>query len=918
MSRKSVIFIIVAFIFLLLGVGYLFSIFYNKENSGEPIAAIPIDASVVMRFSSTEKLVSFQQEVGGVAKMFGDTEWFSKFITCHSEINKLSSGHEALRTLFSGSNLFVSIHSLGKGGNRFGYYIQLPPAMHDRSVESIHGYLTSKGAKMAKGDYQGKTVVHIVPGTGFPFDFYYTVVNRIAIISSSRLIVESSIRQLASGESLTKSQGFKMLWNTLGNESSINILVKGPKFMSLIQPLLGSYAGKAKVLNTLTDWIALDGFTRPDAIVGNGFSLASDSTNRLFRIFLRQSPQPITISEVLPPSVGCFVSYSIDDFNDFTTDINSYLDKENRLYNRKLRLSNITKENSFDVERFFRVAKPTVITSLFYRNDALENGGCWVNLYTLADAETAKVLARENFTNYATDAAVPFAPSEVKVGADKAIVYKLSFSDLSESMFGSLLFSFDEMAAGFYGSYFFTVSNPAGARPFVEALASTEKIKDCPAFRSVSRYAATMGNIYFFFNPSEGKSLLKLIDASPLQKGLTRNASILDNIGGIGVQMRSLKGKLFTNVFMTTRAGQKENTETAEWTFKADTLLAARPFTFKNHKTKASELAFQDVSNKVYLLAVDGSLLWKVQVSDRVIGDIQCVDFFKNYKNQLFFSTKSSINLLDRNGETVDGFPIMLPSPATGPASLFDYYNNGEFRIFVPVADGRVLLYDKSGKEIAGWRFKNTGGLVTTPVMFIKQGSKDYICINDGIRYYFLDRRGRERIKLAQNITPGLNTQCYSADDNNGLIIADKVGSIYKVSPEGATQQLFSGSFDKNYYFHYQDINKDNKCDFIFAYGNQLVVYMANGEKLFSLKLEGDINEKPNILPQEVGVEPLFSVVTDGGNGYAINSDGEIHPGFPFSCIYTPTVVKPAPKSNIVGALRVTALGELKYYRIAQ
>lgn len=916
MSRKSIVFVIVAFVLLLLGIGYLFTIFYNKENSGEPIAAIPTDAAVVMRFPSADKLTSFQQEIGGVAKMFGDCDWFTDFVQNHQEISKLAQGDEALSSLFSGSTLFVSIHALGKGGNRIGYYIQLPPDLRDRSIAAVESYFLSKGAKMAKGEYQGQNIIHIVPGTGFPFDFYYTVCNRIAIISTSRLIVETSIRQLESGESLTRSEGFRTLWNTLGSESAVNIMVNGSKLSSLMQPMLATFARKTQVLNCFTDWIALDGFTRPDGLIGNGFSLASDSTNRLFRVFLRQSPQPINIAEVLPASVGCFVSYSIDDFNDFTADIGSYLDKENKLYNHNLRLASLTKEHNFDVERFFRVAKPSVITTLFYRNDALENGGCWVNLYTLGDAETARVLVKENITNYTTGTKSPSALTEVKVGAEKAPIYKLSFDDLSSSMFGNLLFSFNEVAAGFYGSYFFTVSDPAGAKLFLEALASPEKIKDSPAYRSVSQYASTMGNIFFFFNPNEGKSLLTLIDGSPLQKELTQNTSIFENIGGIGLQLRSLKGKLFTNVFITTRAGQKAVAETAEWTFKADTLLATRPFIFKDHKTKATELTFQDVSNKVYLLGVDGSLLWKIQATDRVVGNMLCVDFFKNYKNQLFFSTKSTINLLDRNGEAVEGFPITLPSPATGPASLFDYDNTGEYRIFVPVADGRVLLYDKGGKEVKGWKFKNTGGLVTTPVNFIKQGSKDYICINDGIRYYFLDRRGRERIKLENNITPGLHTQCYSTYDNNGLVIADKEGSIYKVSPDGKMAELYSGSFDKNYYFSYQDINGDKKSELIFAAENQFLGFQSDGNKLFSVKVEGDINEMPVIISEKV--EPRFSLVTDAGKGYAVASDGSVHSGFPFSCIYSPTIIKPSEKSNIVGAACVTRTGEVKYYRIAQ
>ncbi|SDC54635.1 hypothetical protein [Williamwhitmania taraxaci] len=919
MSRRSIIYIAIAFVVLLLGIGFLFTIFYNSENSGEPIAAIPTDAVVVMRFPSADKLINFQQEIEGVGSIFDEVDWFAEFVRNHKTAKSLALGNDALNTLFTSSNLFVSIHALGKGGNRMGYYIQLPPDLRDHTIASLDAYLIGKGAKMAKGEYQGSTIVHVVPGTGFPFDFYYTICNRLAIISSSRLIVETSIRQLASGESLIRSPAFKSLWNTLGDKSAINIMVNGAKFSSLIQPLLlNSQMRQIKVLNTLTDWIALDGFTRPDALIGNGFSMASDSTNKLFRIFLNQDPQPVTIADALPASVGCFVSYGIADFNDLSSNIKSNLDKDNKLYNHNLRLKVLSNDHRFDIERFFRVAKPAVVTSLFYRNESLENGGCWVNLYTLGDAETARVLAKENFSNYTREVNVSSSAGDVTVGGEKLPIYKLSFTDFSKAIFGNLLFSFDEVAAGFYENYFFTISDPAGAKFFLEAMASPDKLKNSPSYSSISQYAASMGNVFFFFNPAEGKSLLQLLADSPLEKELSKHTCIFDNIGGLGIQLRSLKGKLFTNVFLSTRAGKKDNTTAAEWTFRADTLLASRPFVFKNHKTKAAELAFQDISNKVYLLGIDGSLLWKVQVADRLVGDMLCVDFFKNYKLQLFFTTKNSIYLIDRNGDIVDGFPIALPSPATGPASLFDYDNNGEFRIFVPVADGRVLLFDKNGKEVQGWRFKNTGGLVTTPVNFIGQGAKDYICINDGIRYYFLDRRGKERLKLQKAITPGLNTQCYASDDGNGLVIADKEGNVFKITPDGKVFDLLSASFNKNYQFCYSDITGDKKSEFIFANENELTAFGPGGDKLFTSKLEGSITENPVLFNPGSKGKPLLSVITDEGKAYVIKGDGSVFPGFPMESMFSPTVVKASEKNNIVGALRVTSVGELKYYRIDQ
>ena len=97
-----------------------------------------------------------------------------------------------------------------------------------------------------------------------------------------------------------------------------------------------------------------------------------------------------------------------------------------------------------------------------------------------------------------------------------------------------------------------------------------------------------------------------------------------------------------------------------------------------------------------------------------------------------------------------------------------------------------------------------------------------------------------------------------------------------------------------------------------------LTVYSLLGEKLFSSKVDGNIVDNPTVfIPGSKGL-PLFSMITEEGKGYVIKGDGSIYAGFPFESIFAPTVVKASEKNNIVGALRVTPSGEIKYYRIAQ
>ena len=171
---------------------------------------------------------------------------------------------------------------------------------------------------------------------------------------------------------------------------------------------------------------------------------------------------------------------------------------------------------------------------------------------------------------------------------------------------------------------------------------------------------------------------------------------------------------------------------------------------------------------------------------------------------------------------------------------------------------------------------------------------------------------------MEKSITPGLNAQCYSVDEGEGLVVADKEGNLFKVTPDGKVVEIFTASFDKNYYFNYQDINQDRKSEFIFADENQLMVYTSAGDKIFSTKLDGNITANPAVFMASTTVHPLFLAVTDEGKGYVVKADGSVYQGFPFESNFTPTVVKLSENSNIVGAIRVTTSGELKFYRIAQ
>ena len=83
--------------------------------------------------------------------------------------------------------------------------------------------------------------------------------------------------------------------------------------------------------------------------------------------------------------------------------------------------------------------------------------------------------------------------------------------------------------------------------------------------------------------------------------------------------------------------------------------------------------------------------------SRTINSEIFQVDYFRNGKLQLLFSTRNELYLIDRNGNFVEKYPVKLRSPATCGLSVFDYDNNRDYRLFIACEDKHIYAYTKEG-----------------------------------------------------------------------------------------------------------------------------------------------------------------------------------------------------------------------------
>jgi len=198
-----------------------------------------------------------------------------------------------------------------------------------------------------------------------------------------------------------------------------------------------------------------------------------------------------------------------------------------------------------------------------------------------------------------------------------------------------------------------------------------------------------------------------------------------------------------------TNAVQSPVNEVFNVTLDADVLSQAQ-FVI-NHRSKQKDIVVQDINNKLYLISNRGKILWKKQLHGNVLGRIQQVDLYKNGRLQLAFSTPKRVYIIDRNGNDVSPFPLRFNDEITQPLSVFDYDNKKDYR-FVVAQNNALLMYNKNGKNVNGFKYRKSSSAITTQPKHFKINNKDYIVFGAGTSLKILNRKGQSRITVKESI----------------------------------------------------------------------------------------------------------------------------------------------------------------------
>ncbi len=277
--------------------------------------------------------------------------------------------------------------------------------------------------------------------------------------------------------------------------------------------------------------------------------------------------------------------------------------------------------------------------------------------------------------------------------------------------------------------------------------------------------------------------------------------------------------------------------------------ICTKPYLVKNHNNGKWETLVQDESNILYLISNEGIVLWGDSLDSKITTDIYQIDFYKNKKLQFLFGTSDKIYLIDRNGDLVEDYPIVMKKGVKiSSLNVIDYDNTKDYRILVSEQSGDIFLFDKSKENLDGWTPRNLSGELAIPGLHIRvKGGDCLIALQKNGILNIMNRRGKMKsgfpfdykdkivgemfIQTGDNFT---NTQISTITESGELVVINLNGAIIK------REQLYKPSKESTFFLVKDALDKTFLL--VRREYNTLSFLNINGELLFEKNIIGSEN----------------------------------------------------------------------------
>jgi len=859
-----------------------YSYFYVKKIKtpvSEAINAVPLNASIIVESRQVKNLWKKLSETSIMWEDLLGTAYFSRLNRTANFLDSSILMHPKIAAMMDNHSVFLSVHPSGANSYDFLYLYSLPNVTQQYIVDEFVKE-TCKSPLATVRDYDGQKIysLQLSPSETFTYSF----AKGIFISSFSSVLVEDALRQLASGNSLMKNKSFAAVQRSAGDKVEASLYINYKTLPGFIGRYFLNESSKKEFthLSDFADWTELDLVTKPNSLMLNGFTTSDDSLKNYLSLFLKQKPQQIELTSIVPSNTSTLLFFGISNFKGFYSSYKSYLELKHKLFDYQQELDKLKLQYGLQPEK--------QILS-------------WIN------NEMALVITEPTTTNYNNDCYAIFHSNNKDEALNKLNEFADTVDRINELKADTELFRghmirqlalqgilpkilgtpFEKMQDNFFtaiNDYIVFANTSVALKSFINSYESGRTLQNSKYYTSFSENLSTEANVYLYSGIAQSTNIYSALVDEENAKAIEAYTDIYHKFEAIGIQFSSNEKMFFNNIYLKHNPIYKQETSSV-WEVALDDSLIIAPCLMVNHNTKAKEVFVQDRGNKIYLISNTGKILWKKQLPEKIIGQVQQVDILKNNKLQMLFTTRSSIYVIDRNGKYYGAFPLKLKSPASNAASVFDYDGNRDYRILVACEDKKIYNYKTSGELITGWKFGKTENRVTLPVKHCMINDKDYIVAIDALgKISVMDRQGATRLKMKDGIN-GIAGRFYleaGKDPGRSYIVSsDTLGNIIKLSFNGDVQNIRLKNFDTRPYLLYNDINDDKTKEYILVDEGQINVFNQDKTLLYNYPFNPVIDPAASYFTYGNNKGKIGIVARQTHELFLLDENGQLMHGFP-------------------------------------
>ncbi|MGY5850763.1 hypothetical protein [Salegentibacter sp. F14] len=581
-------------------------------------------------------------------------------------------------------------------------------------------------------------------------------------------------------------------------------------------------ATDSSLINFAT-WNAVDLNHKNGSLNFNGVSLWPEKAS-IQHIFKKVGSSPNQIPRVVPITASGFSSFGYDNFEQFHQNFKIFFQKEFSEYEKEI-LKNVSE-----------------IGVITYPSD---------QLLVLNNIDVN--LAKQNLARFSRDG------KEFR----NSTLYRFDNSSLFVENLKPLI---NQVNLKFYTTlenFVIFANSEELLKDVITAFVNKKVLAQHVTYGQASAHLSEASNILLVANNENFKDNLKNLGSNKFKDDISGLNFEPNNLSAIQI-VADREFSHIHGIYQRTQGSIHTEKTKQLLSVKLDEKILGNPVFFSNHKNGQKDIAVQDINNVLYLISNKGEIYWKKQLDGPIRGKIKEVDILKNGKYQLAFVTKNRLEIIDRNGNPVNPFPLKFQDEITQSLALFDYDNNRNYR-FLITQENKLYMYNSKGRRVNGFKFNKTNSEILFPPKHIRIGTKDYIVIaeNSG-KLNILSRQGRHRVKVNKRFNFSDNGWYQY---NGHFISSNEVGELVLIDENG-------GFSDKDL-----RLAQNHKID---ATHNLLVSFSENTLTIKDkeLALDFGLYTEPQIFLEN---NKYYISITDlqTQKVYVFDSNAELLPGFP-------------------------------------